>query len=156
MVEGLTIEELYKANLADFLAKTREYISTVPSCFEDPFLNEALVFFEENEPVEYLALLYEMSEEEIKRAVKNGADGEAIAEIFVDCIVTERRFYESLYKDESFSEKSINWLPKEAQYNDYLYRFVMDGGQDRKLLLEAAKLRPDMANVISAWLTIFK
>ncbi len=156
MVEELTLEELNKVNLSDFLAKTREYISGVPACFEDPFLNEALAFFEGKEPVEYMALLYEMSEEEIKRAVKNGAKGEAIAEIFVDCIVTERRFYESLYKEESFSEKAIRWLPKEAQYNDYLYRFVMDGGMDKQLLLEAAKLRPDMANVISAWLTIFK
>ncbi len=156
MVDELTIELLKEAPLSEFLAKTREYISAVPSCFEDPFLNEALVYFEENEPLEYLALLYEMSEEEIRRAVKNGADGNAIAEIFVDCIVTERRFYESLYKDECFSEKGIQWLPKEAQYNDFLYRFVMDGGSDKQLLLSAAKLRPDMAGVISAWLTIFK
>ena len=153
MVENLTVEELNKLNLSDFLGRTREYISSVPACFEDDFLNEALVFFEKNEPVEYLALLYEMSEEEIKKAVRNGADGKAIAEIFVDCIVTERRFYESLYRDECFCENGIGWLPVEAQYNDFLYRFVMDGGSDKSLLLSAAKLRPDMANVISAWVT---
>ena len=60
--------------------------------------------------------------------------------------------YELLYKPEVFTEKGIRWMGTEVRYNDILYRFISSGAKDLKMTLEAAKLRPDMANVIKTWL----
>ena len=73
-------------------------------------------------------------------------------ELFNECICTERRMYELLYKPFVFTEQGLRWMEAELRYNDILYRFIASGAKDLKLTLEAAKIRPDMANVIKVWL----
>jgi hypothetical protein len=97
-----------------------------------------------------------MAEEEIKRAVERGAEGAAFAELFIECICTERKMHELLYRPEMFTVEGINRMPSRVRYNDRLFRFVNGGGRDLKLCLEAAKIRPEMANVIKKWVGALK
>ncbi len=122
------------------------------NCFEDEFLCALLEAYSTNEGVEYNYLLYTMAEHEIKRAAKNGVSGASLSGIIEEYIFAERHFYELLYTPEALSGKLINWLPVECKYNDLLYRFVSLGKKNLKMVLEAAKLRPDMAKAFSAYL----
>ncbi len=146
------IKQLDEMPFDDFKIAITGIIQETASCFEDALLNSAIEYFATASQIEYCYLLYKMSETEIKRAVERGADGKAIFELFNECICTERKMYELLYKPEVFGEKMILWMPTDVRYNDILYRFIAGGAKDLKLCLEAAKLRPDMANVIKVWL----
>ncbi len=146
------LKQLDQMPFDDFKVTVNGLIQKASSCFEDEFLNAAIEYFFSASQIEYCYLLYKMSEEEIKRAVERGANGAAIFEIFNECICTERKMYELLYKPEVFTEKGIRWMGTEVRYNDILYRFISTGAKDLKMTLEAAKLRPDMANVIKTWL----
>ncbi len=120
--------------------------------FGDPFLSALLTAYEPTNGVEYFCLLFLMAESEIRRAAENGADGKAIDGLMTEYINAERQFYELLYLPTSFDIKTIQWLPQECRYNDILYRFVKNGKKDLQMVLEAAKLRPDMAKALSAWI----
>ena len=146
------LEQLNNLPFDDFQVAVNALISNSPACFEDELLNAAVDYFASGTQIEYCFLLYRMSEEEIKRAVDRGVDGKAIFELFNECICTERQLYERLYKPEVFTEKGLRWMPVEVRYNDILYRFIAGGAKDLKSVLEAAKLRPDMSNVIKVWL----
>ncbi len=150
------IKQLDEMSFDDFKLTINALISTTPSCFEDEFLNSAVDYFAAKSQIEYCFLLYRMSEEEIKRAVDKGATGEAIFELFNECICTERRMYELLYKPFVFTEEGIRWMSSEIKYNKYLYEFISGGCKDIKVTLEAAKIRPDMAKVIKVWLGALK
>ena len=155
ILEGSLEEKIAKLEampFEDFKTAINSVIAESKACFDDEVLNSALEHFSQNGQIKYCFILYRMTEEEIKRAVKNGAKAEAFFDLFVQCICTERKMYELLYKPEVFSKEGLNWVESEVRYNDILYRFVSDGGKDLKLCLEAAKIRPDMANVIKIWL----
>ncbi len=151
-----TIEEklecMKKLNFEELKDCIKDIMKNTPSCFEDEFLNAALDSFSKSDNIGYCCLLYMMAEEEIKRSVKNGADGKAISELFEECILTERRMYEQIYRPECLTEKGVAWLPSDVRYNAMLYGFLNGGKKDLKVLLEAAKLRNDMALVIKTWL----
>ncbi len=158
-VTGTTEEKLQQLDdlgFEEFCIAVNRLIKETSACFDDEFLNAAVDYFSQNNQIEYCFLLYRMVEEEIKRAVERGTTGEAISELFVECICTERKMYESIYKPEVFTEKGFKWVSSEVRYNDILYRFVSGGGKELKLCLEAAKIRPDMANVIKIWLGALK
>lgn len=146
------IMELNNLPLDEFIVEVKRLVKESPSCFEDVLLNAALEFFEGGTGIEYSFLLFSMAEEEIRRAVEKGANGEAVSELLEECVLTERRFYELLYKPESFSEKAIKWLPGECRYNDILVRFLAGGKKQLGLVLEAAKMRPDMAKALKCWI----
>ncbi len=138
--------------LERFTEKIRELADASENCFEDPFLSALLEAYAESNGVEYNALLFVMAETEIKRAANNGAGGAALSGIIEEYIAAERNFYELLYLPTALSNKEIAWLPGECKYNDLLYRFVTGGKKNLKMVLEAAKLRPDMAKALSAYL----
>ena len=119
--------------------------------FEDPFLAALLEAYEGSEGPEYYRLLGVMAENEIKRAVENGADGKAIDELMTEYMNTVRNYYELLYLPISFGEGMIKWLPEDCRFNDALYRFKEGTQKELQLVLDAAKLRPDMAKVLSTW-----
>ncbi len=146
------LKQLEEMSFDEFKIAVSGLIQEASSCFEDPVLNSAIEYFEKKDQIEYCFLLYKMSETEIKRAVEKGTNGKAIFELFNECICTERKMYELLYKPFVFTEKGLRWMDAELRYNDILYRFIAGGTKDLKLTLEAAKLRPDMANVIKVWL----
>ena len=135
-----------------FMEKIRALAEASENCFEDPFLSALLEAYAESNGVEYNALLFVMAETEIKRAANNGAGGAALSGIIEEYIAAERNFYELLYLPTALSNKEIAWLPGECKYNDLLYRFVTGGKKNLKMVLEAAKLRPDMAKALSAYL----
>ncbi|MCR5021374.1 glycosyltransferase [Ruminococcus sp.] len=158
-LEGTTEEKLKKLDelgFDEFEVAINNLIKQVSSCFEDDFLNAAIDYFEKKSPIEYSYILYKMSEEEIKRAVEKGCNGAAIYELYIQSICTERKMYEMLYKPEVFTERGLNWVSSEVRYNDLLYRFITSEKPDLKLCLEAAKIRPDMANVIKVWIGSLK
>ncbi len=144
-------EKLNTLPLDEFTTEIFRMISESQSCFEDEALSETLEYFSRGTGVEYNFMLYAMSEAEIKKAVKNGAQGAVISELLEECVIAERKFYELLYKPESFEGDRIKWLPGECQYNDILVQFILSGKQKKYLLVEAAKLRPDMAQVLKCW-----
>ncbi len=146
------LKQLEEMSFDEFKIAVSGLIQETSSCFEDPVLNSAIEYFEKKDQIEYCFLLYKMSEAEIKRAVEKGANGKAIFELFNECICTERKMYELLYKPFVFTEKGLRWMDEELRYNDILYRFIAAGAKDLKSTLDAAKLRPDMANVIKVWL----
>ena len=146
------IEQLDRMPFDEFKIAVDAVINASPSCFDDALLNAAVDFFAQGTQIEYCYLLYRMSETEIKRAVERGVDGNAIFDLFNECIYTERKMYELLFKPEVFTEKGIRWMELNVRYNDILYRFLQDGAKNLKMTLDAAKLRPDMANVIKVWL----
>ncbi len=138
--------------LDGFMEKIRALADASENCFEDPFLSALLEAYAESNGVEYNALLFVMAETEIKRAANNGAGGAALSGIIEEYVRAERNFYEMLYLPTALSNKEIAWLPGECKYNDLLYRFVSLGKKNLKMVLEAAKLRPDMAKALSAYL----
>ena len=150
------IRQLDEMPFEDFQTAVDEVIEKSPACFDDELLNHAIDYFSVKNPIEYCFLLYRMSEEEIKRAVERGVGGEAIFELFNECICTERRMYEMLYKPEVFTEKGIRWMSPRVRYNDILFRFINGSNRDIKVTLEAAKICPDMAKVIKVWLGALK
>lgn len=79
-------------------------------------------------------------------------EGQAIDERMMYAVVAGREYFEFIYKPECFGEEVISWLPAEVQYNDILYRFLAGGKRDLRSLLGAAKLRPEMAQIIKAWI----
>lgn len=146
------IEELNKLPLDEFTGEIQRLIGESTSCFEDSLLSEALEFFAQGTGIEYNYMLFAMAESEIKKAVANGAQKAQISELLEECICAERRFYELLYKPEAFEEKAIKWLPGECQYNDILVRFLVGGKKQVRMILDAARLRPDMAQVLKCWI----
>jgi hypothetical protein len=155
VLEGSVDEKLAQLEAMpfdDFKTAISGVIADSKACFDDEVLNAAVEYFSQRNQIEYCFILYRMTEEEIRRAVENGAKAEVFFDLFVQCICTERKMYELLYKHEVFTEEGLNWVENEVRYNDILYRFVSDGGKDLKLCLEAAKIRPEMANVIKVWL----
>ncbi len=139
-----------------FMKIVKEYIDKANAAgtgaFGDPFLSALLTAYEPTNGVEYFCLLFLMAESEIRRAAETQADGKALDGLMTEYINAERQFYELLYLPTSFDIKTIQWLPRECRYNDILYRFVKNGKKDLQMVLEAAKLRPDMAKAISAWI----
>ncbi len=146
------LKELNEVSFDDFKVIINNMTEQSESCFEDEKLNSVLAFFEKEQQILYSYVLYKMVETEIKRAVERGASGNSIAELYIECIQTERKMFEMLFKPEVFTPQGLNWVEPEVRYNDILYRFISGGGKDLKLCLEAAKIRPDMANVIKVWL----
>lgn len=138
--------------LDDFVAEIKRVVSETPDCFENPLLGEALEYFSQGTGVEYNFMLYAMSEEELRRAVPKGLINASCAELLEECVMAERRFYEFLYKPESFEAEAIKWLPGECRYNDILYRFIVGGKKETRMIIEAAKMRPDMAQVFKCWM----
>lgn len=146
------LEKLNNLSLDEFVAEVNRLVEITQNCFEDALLSNALDFFSHGTGIEYYYLVYAMAEAEIKRAVKRGVQGGAISELLEECIMSERRFYELLYKPESFDDKLIKWLPDECQYNNILVKYITEGKSNLQLILQAAKLRPDMAQVFKCWI----
>ncbi len=146
------IQQLDNMPFEDFKLAINLIIKETPNCFEHPLLNSAIDYFAKGTQIEYCYILYRMSEEEIKKAVDRGVKGEAFFDLYSECINTERKMYELLYKPEVFTEKGLKWMSDELKYNDIMFRFISGGALDYKLPIEAAKIRPDMANVIKVWI----
>lgn len=138
--------------LDEFTEEIKKVISETPNCFEDELLSLALEYFSQGTGIEYNFMLYAMAEEELRRAAKNGLINAGLADLLEECVMAERRFYEMLYKPESFEPEAIKWLPGECQYNDILFRFICDGKKNPRMIIDAAKMRPDMAQVFKCWM----
>ena len=78
--------------------------------------------------------------------------GQAIDERMMYAVVAGREYFETIYKPECFTEEAMTWLPEEVRYNDILYRFLAGGKKDLRSLLTAAKLRPEMVQIIKQWI----
>ncbi len=124
-------------------------------CFEDPFFERALTFFEERDQIKYLAILYKLSETELKRAVSRGITGSVISSLMKESVLAARKMYELIYTPESLSQRGIIWLSHECRFNAVVSGFLKSGERDFALLLEAAKIRPEMAQVIKSWLAAY-
>lgn len=103
-------------------------------------------------PVKYTGLLSVMAEEELKRAAADGRGGAEFAGLLEDYIRTERMYFEGLFREECFTERGMKWMSAECRCNDILLGFLNGGKKELKLVLEAAKLRPDLAQVLKQWL----
>ncbi len=159
VLQGTTEEKLKQLEempFDDFKTAVNDLIKGSEACFDDVMLNAVIDEFVSKDQIEYCYTLYRMAEEEIKRAVSRGVDGKAFSDLFTECILTERKMYELLYRKEMFTESGLKRVPAEVRYNDLLFRFVKGGGREFRLCLEAAKVRPEMANVIKTWLGAFK
>ncbi|MGN0506379.1 MAG: glycosyltransferase [Lachnospiraceae bacterium] len=110
--------------------------------------NETLDRLKQTSPVKYSYLLYCLAAAELQKAVNSGAQ---VGELMEYYVLTGRTYYEALYRPECFAKDVISWLPEEVRYNDILYRFITGGKREMRTLLDAAKLRPEMAQVIKKW-----
>lgn len=122
-----------------------------------PFGNEKLIkaadFLCNTAEIKYLFTVSKMAEKELKDSVTENLVMQN-TELFKEYVVTERKMWEELMRPTAFDTETIKWADDEMIYNDILYRFVTGGEKNFKSLLSAAKIRPDMANVIKAWLNI--
>ncbi len=103
--------------------------------------------------IKYLFMVSKMAEKELKDMVSENSAMQNTG-LFKEYVLTERKMWEKLMRPEAFDPEIIKWADDEMIYNDILYRFVMGGEKELKSLLSAAKMRPDMANVIKVWLNI--
>ena len=110
---------------------------------------ELLNTLEQTQPVKYSYLLCFLAEKELQ---KIAAGAGAIGEWMEQYILTERQYYERLYRPECLQGEAVKWLSAEVQSNGILYRFLLGGKKELRLLIEAAKLRPAMAQLIKRWL----
>lgn len=78
--------------------------------------------------------------------------GKPVSELMEQYILMGRQYFEVIYRPERFAEGSVSWLPAEVQYNDILYRFLLGGKKELRILLDAARLCPETAQLIKAWL----
>lgn len=92
---------------------------------------------------------YRQAEQNLQNAFLSGQPVDYWMEL---AAVEGRTYFEQIYKPESFRVETIGWLPAEVQYNDILCHFILDGKKDFRGLIEAAKLRPEMAQIIKMWL----
>lgn len=149
------IDLLSRMPFEEFMEAIDNELAKTTNRFESEFFGRVLEYFEKESVVLYSYVLYRMTEEEIMAAVANGAGGKAIDELMSECVLTERRMYEALYRPEMLDGQHFNLLDERVKYNDVLTRFVRGGKKDFRLLLEAGKLRPSMALVMKAWLGAF-
>lgn len=144
-------EKLLEIDLEDYMQLIREAFTrqteTAVLLMQESLLDQ----LSKEAPIKYIALLFVMAETELKR-VAESKKNVRVSELMEDYIRTERMFYESLFKPECFTRLGIKWLSPECQSNDLLVRFLNGGKSQPKLLIEAAKLRPDLAQVIKVWL----
>lgn len=92
--------------------------------------------------------LYRQAEQQLWNAFYAG---QGIDERMMYAIVAGREYFESIYMAEDIAGESISYMPMEVQYNDILYRFLAGGKKNLQSLLAAARLRPEMAQIIKAW-----
>ncbi len=138
---------------ADCISSISENACSVgKGAFEDPFLTKVLIDNEKEQGVVCYGVLYLMSEAEIKHAVKFGAAGDAISGLVNEYINAGAELCKKLVNPASTSWHPEGWLVTEYKYTGLLFRFINEGKKDLQMVLEAAKLRPDMAKSLSVWI----
>ena len=138
--------------LEEFINKLNALLEDEKVLEQEEFWQQILDALEQEDQVKYTYLLYTMVGKQIQRAVKSGIEFD-IDEMMDFYVRTGRAFYETLFRPECFEKEKIKWMPLEAQYNDILFRFLDGKKKDLSLLLEAAKLRPNQAMLMKAWLS---
>lgn len=147
---------LQELPITEFMQHVTRLTTASIQCFEDPFFERVLTYFEERDPIKFLGTLYKMSETELKKAVSRGITGPVIPSLIKESAGAARKMYELIYTPESLSQKGIIWLSDECRFNALITGFLKGGEKDFKVLLEAAKIRPDMAPVIKSWIAEYK
>lgn len=135
-------------------------IENTKSLFEDRLLKRLQERYKEKQPAEYHYLLSKIYETDCRRCANANGNRDKISELFPQSIVFEHDAYHFLQESGSLEGGLAERLSDDIGYNDRMYRFLMrvlDGKEpELSLILEAAKLRPQVVPVLKFWIGLFR
>lgn len=141
-----------KMPLEDFMRHTKERVTVEQVSDSKIPWQEILETIEKEDSVKYYYLLSDIALAELCAAVRQNPLA-PVGQWIEEEVGIRRSVFETLFREECFSSEGIKWMSLECQCNDVLYRFIQEGKKELKLLLEAAKMRADIAPVMKAWLS---
>lgn len=147
--KGRTEQRLSELPLERLSEVITERLKTIPP--EAKAWEESLRLLSEESTVRYCYLRYRLSEAAALEAAKH-PEQSVVGEQMAQSVRLGREFYEMLYRPDCLTGSGLEWLPADCRCNAVLTRFLEGNQRELALLLEAAKLRPELVPVMKAWL----